>query len=254
LKVRQAFAMAVDRKSMAEQLYGPAGKASCNIVAAPDDYVSKNTDSMDVCKFDIAKANQMLDEAGWAKGSDGIRAKDGVKMSVLYQTTVNPLRQKEQDIVKKGWEQLGVAVELKSVDAGVFFSSDAGNPDTAGHFFTDVEMYTNGSEQPDPTNYLAGWTTSQIASKANGWRLNNYLRYSNPEYDQLWTQLKAETDAAKRKDLIIKMNDILVSQAVIVPLVARTQPTDGKSKQLQGIKPNPWDSVLWNVAEWTKTQ
>jgi peptide/nickel transport system substrate-binding protein len=69
----------------------------------------------------------------------------------------------------------------------------------------------------------------------------------------LWNQLKAETDSAKRKDLIIKMNDILVSQVVVIPLVARTQPTDGKSTQLQGIKPNPWDSVLWNVAEWTKT-
>ncbi len=253
LKVRQALAMAVDRKSMAEQLYGPAGKATCNIVAAPEDYVSTNTDNLDVCKFDIAKANQLLDEAGWAKGSDGIRAKGGVKMSILYQTTVNPLRQKEQDIVKKGWEQLGIQVELKSVDAGVFFSSDAGNPDTAGHFFTDIEMFTNGSEQPDPTNYLAAWTTGKIASKANEWRLNNYHRYSNPEYDNLWNQLKAETDAAKRKDLIIKMNDILVSQVVVIPLVARTQPTDGKSKQLQGIKPNPWDSVLWNVAEWTKT-
>jgi peptide/nickel transport system substrate-binding protein len=254
LKVRQAFAMAVDRKAMAEQLYGAAGKPTCNIVAAPDDYVSKNTDTMDVCKLDIAKANQLLDEAGWTKGSDGIRQKGGVKMSVLYQTTVNPLRQKEQDIVKKGWEQLGVQVELKSVDAGVFFSSDAGNPDTAGHFYTDVEMFTNGSEQPDPTNYLAGWITSKIASRDNEWRLSNYHRYSNPEYDQLWNQLKAETDSAKRKDLIIKMNDILVSQVVVIPLVARTQPTDGKSKQLQGIKPNPWDSVLWNVAEWTKTQ
>ena len=209
---------------------------------------------MDVCKFDIAKANQLLDEAGWVKGSDGIRAKGGVKMNVLYQTTVNPLRQKEQDIVKKGWEQLGVSVELKSVDAGVFFSSDAGNPDTAGHFYTDVEMYTNGSEQPDPTNYLAAWTTGKIAAKANEWRLNNYHRYSNPEYDQLWNQLKAETDAAKRKDLIIKMNDLLVSQVVVIPLVARTQPTDGISKAIQGEIPNPWDSVLWNVAEWTKTQ
>ena len=75
-----------------------------------------------------------------------------------------------------------------------------------------------------------------------------------PNTTQLCKQLKAETDAAKRKDLIIKMNDILVSQVVVIPLVARTQPTDGKSKQLQGIKPNPWDSVLWNVAEWTKTQ
>ncbi|HET6315029.1 MAG TPA: peptide ABC transporter substrate-binding protein, partial [Chloroflexota bacterium] len=74
LNVRKAFAMAVDRKSMADQLYGPAGTATCNIVTAPEELVSKNTDSMDVCKYDLAAANKMLDDAGWAKGSDGIRA------------------------------------------------------------------------------------------------------------------------------------------------------------------------------------
>jgi hypothetical protein len=40
---------------------------------------------------------------------------------------------------------------------------------------------------------------------------------------------------------------------VVIPMVARTQPTDGKSKALQGNKANPWDSVLWNIADWTKT-
>jgi len=254
LNVRKAFAMAVDRKSMAEQLYGPAGSATCNIVTAPTEMVSKNTDSMDVCKYDLAAANKLLDDAGWAKGSDGIRAKDGVKMSVIYQTTVNPLRQKEQDIVKKGWEQLGVQVELKSVDAGVFFSSDAGNPDTSGHFYTDVEMYTNGPEQPDVTNYLSGWLSTQIAQKSNEWRLNNYHRWSNADYDQMVNQLRTETDPAKRRDIAVKANDLLVSQVVVIPLIARASPISGKNKALQGNIPNPWDSELWNVADWTKTQ
>jgi peptide/nickel transport system substrate-binding protein len=253
LNVRKALAMAVNRKVMADQLYGPAGQATCNIVTAPADVVSKNTDSMDVCQFDIEKANQLLDQAGWTKGSDGIRQKDGVQMKLIYQTTVNPLRQKEQDIVKQGWEQLGVSVELKSVQASVFFSSDAGNPDTAAHFYTDIEMYTNGSTGPDQTNYLSGWTTKEIASQANQWHGNNYHRWSNSDYDQLFQQYKTETDQAKRRDLVIKMNDLLVSQVVVIPLVARTQPTDGVSKQLKGIKPNPWDDVDWNIAEWTKT-
>ncbi|MBV9170395.1 MAG: peptide ABC transporter substrate-binding protein [Chloroflexi bacterium] len=253
LNVRKALAMAVDRKQMADQLYGPAGAATCNIVTAPNDVVSHNTDSMAVCQFNIAKANQLLDQAGWTKGPDGIRQKDGVPMKILYQTTVNPLRQKEQDIVKQGWSQLGVDVELKSVEASVFFSSDAGNPDTSAHFYTDIEMYTNGSTGPDQTNYLSGWTTQQIASQANQWHGNNYHRWSNSDYDQLWKQYQTEPDESKRKQLVIQMNDLLVSQVVVIPLVARTQPTDGASKQLQGIKPDPWDSVLWNIADWTKT-
>jgi peptide/nickel transport system substrate-binding protein len=135
----------------------------------------------------------------------------------------------------------------------VFFSSDAGNPDTAAHFYADVEMFTNGSSGPDMTNYLAGWTTGQIAQQSNQWHGDNYHRYSNPQFDQLWQQYKVETDQSKRDQLAIQMNDILVNDVVVIPLVARTQPTDGKSKQIQGNKPNPWDTVLWNVAEWTKT-
>jgi peptide/nickel transport system substrate-binding protein len=253
LKVRQALAMAVDRKSIAEQLYGPTGQATCNIVTTPDTISSKNTANMDVCKFDIAKANQLLDEAGWTRGSDGIREKAGVKMRLVYQTTVNPLRQREQDIVKAGWEQLGISVELKAVQSGVFFSTDVANPDTASKFYTDVEMFTNGADSPDPTNYLASWITKEIASKSKEWRGDNYHRYSNPEFDAMHDQLLKETDTAKRNELAIKMNDILISEVVVIPLVARTQPTDGKSKQLQGIVPNPWDSVLWNVGDWTKT-
>src|SRR5712691_2165133 len=253
LNVRKAFAMAVDRKSIGDQLYGPAGQAACNMITSPPDLVSPNTASMDVCKYDIAAANTLLDQAGWTKGSDGIRTKNGVKMHVIYQTTVNPLRQKEQDIVKSGWQQLGVEVELKSVDASVFFASDAGNPDTASHFYTDVEMFTNGAATPDMTQYVAGWSTQEIASKANQWHGNNYHRWSNADYDAIYTQLKTETDPAKRRDLIIKANDLLVGQVVVIPLVARTQPTDGISKAIQGEIPNPWDSVLWNIADWSKT-
>lgn len=255
LKVRQALAMAVDRDAVGNQLYGAGliGVPTCNALTAPQDLVSPNTANLEVCKHDIARANALLDEAGWQKGSDGVRAKGGVSMKLIFQTSVNPIRQKTQDIVKQGWEQLGVQVELKTVDAGVFFSSDPGNPDTAGHFFTDVEMFTNGSDQPEPTNWLHDWTTEAIAQKSNEWRPNNYERWSNPDYDATWQQLKTETDQAKRKDLIVKLNDILVSQVVVIPLVSRKFPVAGKSKALQGVNPSPWDGDLWNVAEWTRS-
>ena len=253
LNVRKALAMAVDRKSIGDQLYGPAGQSTCNIFTSPPAVVSKNTDSMDVCQYNIDKANQLLDQAGWTKGADGIREKDGVKMHLVYQTTVNSLRQKEQDIVKQGWAQIGVDTELKSVDAGVFFSSDAGNPDTAAHFYTDIEMFTNNPSNPGYTDYVNLWITQQIASKANQWHGNNYHRWSNSDYDQIYKQLQTETDPNKRNQLIIQANDLLVSQVVVIPLVARTSPTSGISKAIQGDIPNPWDDEVWNIADWYKT-
>jgi peptide/nickel transport system substrate-binding protein len=66
--------------------------------------------------------------------------------------------------------------------------------------------------------------------------------------------LQSETDPAKRNALMIKANDLFISQVVTIPLVGRTQRTDGMSKHIQGDKPNPWDSVLWNIADWYRTR
>jgi peptide/nickel transport system substrate-binding protein len=255
LKVRQALAMAIDNSTMAVQLYGPAGVGTCNIVTAPPAVVSKNT----TCKADIAAANKLLDDAGWAKGSDGIRHKTvngkDVQMSILYQTTVNPLRQKEQAFVKNAWDQLGVKTELKSINAGVFFSSDEANPDTAAHFYADVEMFTSGPDGPDTiNNWLQGWSCAETAKETKAGKFSGleYGRYCSKAYDDLLAQLNKEADPAKRAALIIQLNDTLIKDVVIIPLVNRTQPTDGISKAIKGDIANPWDSVLWNIADWTK--
>jgi peptide/nickel transport system substrate-binding protein len=253
LKVRQALAMGIDRTPLTA-LYGgktQAGEATCNIVTGVPAYTSTNTASLPICKYDLAAANKLLDEAGWVKGADGIRAKGGKQMSIIYQTTVNALRQKEQDIVKNGWTQLGIKVELKAVVGGTFFSSGE-SPDTASKFFTDVEMYTNGSESADPSNYLSGWTCAEIKTAALKWAGSNTERWCNKTYDDMFAQYKKEVDPAKRNDLIIKMNDLLVSDVVVIPLVARSSPFSAASKQLKGIVANPWDSEMWNIADWSK--
>jgi peptide/nickel transport system substrate-binding protein len=251
LKVRQALAKSIDRTPIAA-LYGPglSGNASCNIVVGVDAYTSKNTAAMDVCKYDVAAANKLLDDAGAAKGADGIRVYKGTRMHIVYQTTVNTLRQKEQEIVKNGWSQIGVEVELKSVPAGTFFGTE-GN-DSAAKFFTDVEMFTNGASQIDQSDYVEGWICDEIKTAKDKWSGSNYERYCSKDYDALYTQYTKELDPAKQNDLIVKMNDLLVQDVVVIPLVARTQPTDARAKTLKGVVPTAWDSVLWNVADWSK--
>ncbi len=248
IKVRQALKLAIDPKQIADQLYGPAGGGTCNIVVGVPALESKNTK----CTPDLAAAEKLLDEAGWVKGADGIRTKDGKRLKLLYQTTVNPVRQATQDLIKAAWQKIGVETELKSINSAVFFSTDVGNPDTAGKFYADIEMYTNNSSDPDYTNYLAGWTSSEISQKSNEWRGNNYHRWSNPQYDAIIEQLRKETDAAKRAQLVIQANDILVNEVVVIPLVARTSPTSAKAKDLKGPQPNPWSGELYNLADWTK--
>ncbi len=96
----------------------------------------------------------MLEAAGWKRGSDGIRAKDGKKLKFVFQTSINAPRQKNQAIVKQACQKAGIDVELKSVTASVFFSSDVANPDTYTKFYCDIQMYTTTMTQPDPELFM----------------------------------------------------------------------------------------------------
>jgi peptide/nickel transport system substrate-binding protein len=252
VKVRQAMALAIDRDTMAKQLYGPTGNASANVLTTPTNLASKNT----AIEYNIDKANQILDQAGYARGSDGIRmTPSGVRMHVVYQTTINSLRQKEQDIVKAGWQQIGIETELKSVDASVFFSADAGNPDTNSHFYTDVEMFTSTFGSPFPLQYMklfySGNPETDIAQQSNKWAARNYSRWINADYNNLLDQVKSETDVQKAQQLWTQLNDLAVSNYITIPLIDRNN-ADGKVKGLQGPSLTPFDDLSWNVADWTR--
>ena len=250
-KVRQAYALAIQRDVMASKLYGPAGTATANVLVAPANFVSKNTS----WKFDLTAAGALLDGAGWTKGSDGVRAKGGVKMQITFQTSVNQLRQQEQELVKASFQQLGITMTLKSVDAGVYFSSDAGNPDTYAHFYTDLEMFTNGPSTPYPLDYMIRWygKTDNIAQKSNNWAGNNITRWQNSDYDTAYESALTELDPAKQAQLFVTMNDLVVNNYVGINEVARNG-VSGAAKNLQNLNLSPWSSDLWNLAHWTRSK
>src|SRR6476620_3920608 len=161
--VRQAINVLIDRTSMEKFIYGRTANATPNFLNAPEKVRSKNN------KFElnIEKANAILEAAGWKKGSDGIRSKDGKPLKFVYQTSINAPRQKCQAIVKQACQKAGIDVELKSVVASVFFSSDTANPDTYTHFYADAQMYNNGPQQPDPALFLKQFLSGEAATKEN---------------------------------------------------------------------------------------
>jgi peptide/nickel transport system substrate-binding protein len=221
IKVRQAISLAIDRKAISDQLYGPTGAPTCNAVVAPAQYNSTNTK----CDRDVEKAKQLLDEAGWKLPDGGsVREKDGKRLSLTYQTSINQLRQGEQAIVKQNLAEVGIEANLRAIDAAVFFGSDEGNPDTLGKFYADLQMYTNSNTDPDPTSYLDGWTCAQQSAAANKWQFNGDGRFCSKEYDALLGQFKKEFDADKRAALAIQLNDYLVNNFVILPLENRFEP------------------------------
>src|SRR5215831_7177202 len=123
--VRQALNLLVDRGSVEKFIYGRTGLATANFLNNPERYRSKATK----WEFNVDRANDLLESAGWKRGSDGVRAKDGKKLKFVYQTSINTPRQKNQAIVKQACQKAGIDVDLKSVVASVYFSSDVANPD-----------------------------------------------------------------------------------------------------------------------------
>ncbi len=244
--VRQAMMLLVDRKSVEDHIYGRTGVATANFLNNPERYNSKNTKF----EFNVAKANELLDKAGWKKGADGIREKGGVKLKFVYQTSINAPRQKNQAIVKQAAQQAGIDLELKSVVASVFFSSDVANPDTYPKFFADMQMYTTTMTQPDPELFMNQYCSWEVATKDNKWQGRNAARFRNDEYDKVYKEAQAELDPVKRAAMFIRMNDIVVGQenGTIIPVVYRPR-AHARSNTLRADV-SGWDNDTWAIARW----
>ena len=242
--VRQALSLLVDRASVQEQIYGRTGIATANYLNAPSRFQSKNTK----WEFSVDKANQILDAAGWKKGSDGIREKGGVKLKMVYQTSINASRQKTQQVVKQAAGKAGIDIEIKSVTASVYFSSDAANVDTYPHFSTDIQMYTTTMTQPDPEIFMLVFTSWEVSSKENKWQGRNITRWRSEEYDKLYNASVGELDPVKRAAMYVKMNDMVIQNGVVIPVVWRPR-VRAISNKLK-LEQSGWDSDFWNLQNW----
>ncbi|WP_293795993.1 peptide ABC transporter substrate-binding protein [uncultured Bosea sp.] len=242
--VRQAINLLIDRDSIQKFIYGRAGAATASFVNEPKQFKSEKLKY----EFSIEKANKILDDAGWKKGSDGIREKDGKKLKYVFQTSINAPRQKVQAIIKQACQRAGIDIELKSVTASVFFSSDVANPDTYTKLYTDIEMYTTTQPQPDPERFLNQFTSWEVASKENKWLGRNVSRYTDPAADEAYKAAQKELDPAKRAALLIKVNEIFCEANVILPILSRKKVVavaNSLSHDHSG-----WDVDTWNLASW----
>src|SRR5882762_5440318 len=242
--VRQAINLLIDRASIEKFIYGRTASATANFLNAPERVRSKNTK----LEFNIEKANAILEAAGWKKRADGVRAKDGKSLKFVYQTSINAPRQKAQAIVKQACQKAGIEIELKSVVASVFFSSDAANPDTYTHFYCDAQMYNTTMTQPDPQFFMNQYVSWQVSSKENKWQGRNIARWVNKEYDDVYKQAERELDPVKRAAMYIKLNDLVVADNYILPVVRRP-----KVQAVRGnlaVHMTGWDNDLYQIASW----
>ncbi|MER8976699.1 peptide ABC transporter substrate-binding protein [Mesorhizobium sp. M0800] len=250
LRVSKALSLALDRAKLSEIGYGSMGKPTCDFIPAPPMFAVGDTGCLGQ---DIPGAKKLLDEAGWRLGPDGFREKDGKKLKLTLVTTTNAVRNQFQAIIKQWWHEVGVDVELRSIDASVFFGSDAGNPDTFQKFYADVEMWADYAGGTNFGRYVAAYICSAAPRPDTRWLGSNIPRHCNTDYDSLVTELDKTADAEQRAEIIKKLSTILTESYAIMPLVWRGDVT-GVSNTLAGLVMNPWDSRLWNAQDWYRSK
>ncbi len=245
--VYKALSMAIDRPLLVEIGYGQAGKVTCNWVPAPAAF---NSTSMTCDTQDIEGAKKLLDDAGIVDtDGDGVREKDGVPLKIVYQTSTNAVRQDFQALIKEWWSQIGVETELRNINASVFFGGDPGSPDTFQKFYADVEMYANTFNGTDPQSYLGNGLCDKAPRPDTQWQGENISRFCNEEFDKLHSQLAETAGLEQRAEIAKKLNDIMVQNGGMIPLVHRGR-LSAHSNSLGGVVLNVWDSELWNIADW----
>ncbi|MER9262495.1 peptide ABC transporter substrate-binding protein [Mesorhizobium sp. M0619] len=246
VRVRKALSMALDRARLSEMGYGSMGKPTCDWVPAPAKFAAGNNACL---KPDVPGARKLLDEAGWKPGSDGYREKDGKKLKLTFVTTTGSIRNQFQAIIKQWWQEIGIDVELKSLDTSVMFGSDPSSPDTAQKFYADVQMWTNYGSDTDPGSYVETYNCGEAPRPDSQWQGWNIPRYCDANYDALLTELGSTAAVEKRGEIVKKLDTILKDSYAIVPLVWRAN-VSAVSNSLGGATTNAWDSPLWNAQDW----
>jgi peptide/nickel transport system substrate-binding protein len=244
--VRGALALLVDRAAIQSEIWGRQGDTTGNFLNRRP-FAAPNTR----WEFNPDKANALLDAGGWKRGPDGIRVKDGKRLKLLFQTVNQPIRQKMQQVVKQACGRAGIECELKAVVGSVFFSSDPGNVDTESHFYADLQLSPKILRQPDPQAFMRAFCSWEVAQKANKWAGVNVTRFRSDEYDRLWRAAEGEMDSVKRAAMFIRMNDLVVQNVVVIPVIIR-HAVFATSNAIRGFDFSPFSGPLWRLVYWTR--
>ncbi len=252
--VRQAISFAIPRDLIAERFYGEGQPATPNILTGLESFDSPNTS----WEYDLEKASRILDDAGWIMEGN-VRKKDDLELRLVLATSVNSVRQKTQAVIKEELSKIGIEVQLEQVDAAIYFDSAAGNDQNIGHFYWDMNMWATNAQSVIPIGYMNAWYAGadrqNIAQKSNEWSGNNQARWVNEEYDATYDSIFTVTSMEEALELLIRLNDIVIEDVAVLPLVNRSADTYGISRTL--VKENValgagMERNYWNIANWNR--
>ena len=249
LTIKQAIRLAYNKSEITDRILGGTVKPS-NTPYSPLLYYYKDEP---VVTQDFAQANQLLDGAGWTKGSDGIRAKNGVKLEITACTTQKQSRIDTLTLVASWLQQIGVKVDVKPVPANpdLFGGWDAVSADTPcnlqrGNY--DLAEFA-WSYSPDPLGSYNVYNSVGIPDNPPH-QGQNTTRTNDPAIDAAWNAVKTSVDPVVIKENLGIFQDLYYKNVVEIPLFNWREVWLSNGK-VQNYLPNPTQySVMWNTGDW----
>lgn len=243
VRVRQALMYALDRESFIEAQYG-AGLAEVGMAPiSPASWAFPDASELNAYKFDMDKAAQLMDEAGWKMGSDGFRYKDGEKFHVKWLVyTDSAWPGTLSGMAADTWGQLGVELEIELMD----FDTVASRTMDAAPGEKDFDIYTMGfslSIDPDPTGALF----DDDAYVAGGF---NASGYKNPAAMELVKKGKQEFDTAKRAEIYKEWAKIMNTE-IPHAIIAYRSEIFGVNNRVKGMEIDTYKTFVQSIREVT---
>lgn len=207
VNVRKAIAMAVNRDELVKTARQGLAIAGCTDHS--QDYHPGYHPDASCLKFDLDAANKLLDDAGWVKGPDGVRQKNGLRLEFQYSTVAQIVwRQQDEELNQANFQKIGIKVNIQNYPASTFFSTFLGTG-IPGKY--DIGEWAT-SYAYDPNNE-GSFACSQVPP--NG---SNFNFYCNPQLDALFTQEQATADPTARQQIFNQIDSILLTDLPIVPM------------------------------------
>lgn len=248
--VREAMMLGINRQLISDEFYGMGATAAKDVVAGDPLLDSPNTEYV----YDPDAAAQVLEDAGWVMEGD-VRAKDGVELDFIFCSPIASRRQKTQTVVKSNLEEIGFRIHLDTVDSGIFFDASPGNDQSFNKFPWDLMLYIMPQGGIRPLSYMEQWYSGpdreNVAQESNGWSGSNNIRWINDEYDELWRETRVETDPEVLTDKFVAMNDLVVNNHVIVPIVVVGGGSVARNRlRMQNLITGSFSGSYANIANW----
>jgi peptide/nickel transport system substrate-binding protein len=245
VRVRQALQLGINKQQIVDKVL--FGKTS---VATSDYPVGWAAPNLPPTPYDPERAKQLLDQAGWVAGADGMREKAGRKLHLSLSTTAgNKLREDVEQLIQAGWKTLGVDLEIKNATAAVLVGEWADNGLVQrGNFDIAYYGFTPGV---DPSGTLTPHFHSRfIPSEANQGEGDNGMRYREPQVDQWLDEADRSLDQARRKELYANVMRKVADDVPTIFLYNRAN-IEAVNQRVQGPRSNAFRWLTWNIADWS---